>query len=206
MNRLTRNHREAGFTLLEILVALVVLGFLLAGLAQGVRFGLRAWDSQSRVLNSQSEADAVERVLRRMITLADPGRATIAARINGSRSTLSIVTSLAGGRLPALGEVDAAIGVDSAHRLVLRWTPYLNAVRLLPSPAPDQAVLLNGVDHLDIAYWGPDASRAEAARGWHSQWQGPELPELVRIQLVFPADDSRHWPPIIAAPMRAKPG
>ena len=33
-----------GFTLLEVLAALAVLGLLLAGLAQGVQFGLRAWD------------------------------------------------------------------------------------------------------------------------------------------------------------------
>ena len=32
-----------GFTLLELLIALTVLGFLLAGLAQGVHFGLLAW-------------------------------------------------------------------------------------------------------------------------------------------------------------------
>lgn len=32
--------REAGFTLLEMLVVLVVLGMLVVGLAQGVRAGL----------------------------------------------------------------------------------------------------------------------------------------------------------------------
>ena len=36
----TRMARQAGFTLLEILVALVVLGILLVGLSQATRFGI----------------------------------------------------------------------------------------------------------------------------------------------------------------------
>ena len=35
--------RQSGFTLLELLVALVVLGLLVVGLTQGVRAGLTMW-------------------------------------------------------------------------------------------------------------------------------------------------------------------
>ena len=38
---------DAGFTLLEIMVALVVFGLLVLGLGQGVDFGLRAWGRQT---------------------------------------------------------------------------------------------------------------------------------------------------------------
>ena len=34
--------RDAGFTLLEILVALVILGLIVSGLAGGTRLGLKA--------------------------------------------------------------------------------------------------------------------------------------------------------------------
>ena len=44
--------RDAGFTLLEVLVSLVVTGLILAGLAQGFRFGVAAWDAQTRILAS----------------------------------------------------------------------------------------------------------------------------------------------------------
>jgi general secretion pathway protein J len=37
-----RTATSAGFTLLEILVALIVFGFVMVGLTQGVQFGLHA--------------------------------------------------------------------------------------------------------------------------------------------------------------------
>ena len=40
--------RDAGFTLLEMLVALVVFGLVMAGLAQTFRFGLTAWSATER--------------------------------------------------------------------------------------------------------------------------------------------------------------
>ena len=43
-----------GFTLLEMLAVLAVLGLLLAGLSQGIRFGLRAWDMQAREVAGQA--------------------------------------------------------------------------------------------------------------------------------------------------------
>lgn len=206
--------RQAGFTLLEVLVALVVLGLLLGGLSQGVRFGLRAWNSQARTLETRADFDAVDRVLRRLIENADPGRATIAAQITGQRTALSLVTELSAEDGPStLHLVEAAIGVNGARRLVLRVSPYLHAVRLLPVPAPETAVLLEGVLRLDIAYWGraPGTSNAagpsgaDAPRSWRTSWQGPQLPDLIRIEVVLPPGDTRRWPPIVAAPMRAKP-
>lgn len=203
--------QQRGFTLLEILVALVVLGFVLAGLSQGVRFGLRAASTQTRTIAVRADADAVDRVLRRLIEQADPGSRTVPAPITGSGRAVSFASVLpqatgsdaspSDGAAPAL--VTVALGVDAAHRLMLRWTPFLHAPRLTPAPAPSEDVLLEGVDHLDIAYWGADSTGAHA---WRAGWQGPDLPDLIRITLVFPPDDPRRWPPIVAAPMRVKGG
>jgi prepilin-type N-terminal cleavage/methylation domain-containing protein len=50
---------NAGFTLLETLVSLVVVGLILSGLAQGFRFGIAAWDAQARLLASGGDLDSV---------------------------------------------------------------------------------------------------------------------------------------------------
>ena len=42
------NRHPSGFTLIEVVIALTVLGFLFVGLAQGVRFGLAAWSAEVR--------------------------------------------------------------------------------------------------------------------------------------------------------------
>ena len=58
---------QAGFTLLEIMVALVVFGILVAGLAQGVQFGLRAWNGQTALIAQRGDMDAGDRALRGLI-------------------------------------------------------------------------------------------------------------------------------------------
>jgi len=193
--------RQAGFTLLEILVALVVLGFLLLGLAEGVRFGLRAWDSEGRLVDRRVDMDAMERVLRGTIAAADPGGLSDQGLFQGRPRTLDLVTRLP---MSASGMVtrDAlvALGVDARHRFVLRWSPRPHAQRLTPAPAPQESVLLEGVDHVDFSYF----RAPEQGGGWTDTWELPTLPLLVRVTIVFPKDDRRHWPTIEAAPMLAR--
>jgi general secretion pathway protein J len=59
--------RQSGFTLLEMLVALVVLGFLMVGLTQGLRAGLTMWGAQTRRVGETADLDAGARVLRRIL-------------------------------------------------------------------------------------------------------------------------------------------
>jgi len=68
--------RQSGFTLLELLAALVVLGLLMVAITQGVRFGVQAWQTQARTVDTQGDLLAVDRTLRGMIERADPGQCT----------------------------------------------------------------------------------------------------------------------------------
>jgi len=203
MSRRTAN--QAGFTLLEILVVLIVLGFLMLGLAEGTRFGLRAWDTESAITNRRADMDAMERVLRGAITDADPGDATEPVPFKGQLHTLAFVGRLpmsAGGAGNALvtRQADIALGVDDKHRLVLRWSPHPHAERLTKAPPPTETVLLDGVEQVAFGY----QRRPEQGGGWVDTWDLQTLPLLVRITLTFPKGDRRHWPTIVAAPILAR--
>ena len=65
--------RDGGFTLLEIVVALVVLGILLVTLSRGTQFGLAAFDRQDRMIVVGGRLEAVDRPLRRLIVQLAPG-------------------------------------------------------------------------------------------------------------------------------------
>lgn len=185
-----------GFTLLEVLVALVVMGFLLVGLSQGTRFGLRAWDIQARMIDEHGELDAVDRALRRLIQQLDPGTPTTGSTLAGTARQIVFTSDLPMAAVAATRRADMILAVDAAHRLMLRWTPHMHAVRIGPPPALQDAELLRGVDRLEIGYW-----RRDGVGGWLSRWSDRELPALIRIRIVFVEGDARTSPDIVAAPM-----
>lgn len=197
------SRRDAGFTLLEILVALVVLGFLMLGLTQGTRFGLQALTAQGRLLDERAELDAVDRTLRWLIERMDPGGPNQAPEIQGGRGTLAFTSELPAAAAGAARLADVAL-VLTGGQLVLRWTRRLNAVRLGPPPAPQEAELLRGVERIELAYWRR-ATKDNPVSGWIEVWSEQVLPDLVRIRLVFPASDRRRWPDIVVAPFRERP-
>jgi general secretion pathway protein J len=191
--------RPNGFTLLEILVALVVFGLVLAGLTQGIRYGMQAWQSQVRIASRSGDLDAVDRALRRMIEVMDPGDSQDDVMpVAATRNRLEFNTVLpdsTGTR--GVQRVAAALLVDPSHRLVLRWRPLLHAQRLRPPP-PTVTELLSDVAGLELSFWQPTG-------GWVDGWRSQVLPALVRIRIVFRAGDPRHWPDLVVAPLLDRP-
>jgi general secretion pathway protein J len=208
-----RRRLAPGFTLLEIVVALAVFGFLLAGLSQTVRFGLTAWRQQARLAEGKTDLEAVDRTVRSIIQNLAPGGGTDKPAVIGSATSLSGVTML---RLPGAGltatptEAELAL---SGSRLVLRWRPYHHGNLLRPPPPARETELIGGVAHLGFSYWLPSGV-------WSSSWSEPDLPLLIRVRVGFRGQGSvvggqegdtftderaKRWPDIVAAPLLSRP-
>lgn len=185
--------KEAGFTLLEVLVALSALGMVLILLTQGVQFGVQAIAMQSDTRDRHSDLEAVDRALRRMVALADPGIFPEPPTMRGTARVLAFTTELPLGGAGPRQNADVAISAE-AGRLLLRWTPRRHVEPFGAAPVPVETVLLQGVDAVEFAY-----GRAGA---WSSSWRADRLPALVRVRIIFPAGSPRRWPPIVAAPLR----
>jgi general secretion pathway protein J len=187
--------RVAGFTLLEVLVSLVVLGCVVLALGQGVRFGVTASNAQARMADADEEFVVVTRTLRRLITLMDPGTEDAPAVLVAGPHSLGFVSALPTATESATGSpVDVMLLMDAAQRLVLRWRPYLHATWLGPPPPMTDTELARGVRQLDLAYLRPGG-------GWTTTWRGRALPALVRIHLTFAPGDPRHWSDVTVAPL-----
>jgi len=180
--------------LLELLVAMLVLGMVSLLLSQGLQFGLRAQAQQSAMRARTGDVEAVDQALRRLIAAADPGQYPEPATLRGQPQQLSFTTDLPLHGAGQAQRADVALSAE-AGRLLLRWQPHRHVARFSPPPPPEQTILLDGVEHVELAY--------QTATGvWRESWIPGTLPALIRLRLVFTAQSGRTWPPILAAPLR----
>lgn len=184
--------RDDGFTLLEMLVALVVFGLLMAGIAQAMRYGMEVWSAESRQEAAPETMSAVDAALRRLIEQASAGTLT------GTPDGLAFTAPLPAGSGLADPLADLAIFVTPDHRLALRYTPHAAGVLLGEAPPPQTEFLLDGVTAIHADYL---ASQPDGSKGWTGHWSGTGLPLLVRIDFSF--SGATDWPALVAAPAAA---
>jgi general secretion pathway protein J len=198
-----RQAGDAGFTLLEVLVTLVVFGILLAVLAQGLHVGLRGWTVAHGIGAGTTILETTDLALRGLLERASPADPlTYDRAFIGTPSGMTFTTTMPerpGETVPL--EADVSV-VSDGQRLVLHWRPH-HARWIEPPPPPAAEFPVDGVIGLQLAYFQP----ARDGRGgrWLTAWKSPDLPRLVRIHFVLAPDDRRHWPDIVAAIMRERP-
>jgi general secretion pathway protein J len=181
--------RDAGFTLLEMLVALVVFGLLMAGVAQAMRYGMSAWNAETRRAQEPETMAAVDGALRRIFEQAAPGSMT------GEADQVALTAPLpAGSPLPEQ-LADIAILVTPGHELLFRWRPHPAGIPLVKQPAPADELLLPGVSAIKLQYL---AAQPDGSTVWVDQWKGGGLPLLVRLGITF--EGTTTWPDLVAAP------
>ena len=172
---------ESGFTLLELLIATTILGLMLVALTGGVRFAGQAWDTQQRRSDLIGDLDAVQNVLRQLITSG--------SGFDGNEGTLRFVSALPLA-LARGGLYDVEIRA-SGRRVLFSWKPHFKGPAL--TIAPTEIELINGVTGFALSYYIPSdgwqrISKSELAR-----------PTLIRVNLQL--GEGRAWPPLVVAPM-----
>jgi general secretion pathway protein J len=200
--------REAGFTLVELLMAMTLLAFLSIALFGGLRFGARSWEV---VADSSEERDRIastQTFLRERLGnvskpgSARPGRASAAGQLGGEPDRVEFdapwLSALSLGGLYRFAlwyEFEEA----GDGRLMLSWRPAEADPDTLEElgDLAGERVLLDGIAEFSLSYFGAPDEREEPE--WFEMWErGNAQPRLVRIQLAF--DDARRvWPDFVVA-------
>ena len=203
---------EDGFTLLELLISITLLGLLFAAVTGGLRFGAAAWQRSAEGLRSATELQTAQALLRRQVEQAWPlrpftDRKKAFVAFDGTATDMRFL-----GPAPAAALSDgvyeygiSTTGGTGDRSLVFGWKLFaFGSNTLAPLAAGRTEVLMRGIADMDIAYFG--RRDANAAPNWLPDWHDrSELPLLIRFRVRFPPGDGRNWPDLLVAPMTGRP-
>ncbi|HYZ22603.1 MAG TPA: hypothetical protein VE690_10645 [Rhodopila sp.] len=185
-----------GFTLLEVLLAILIISALIVGLTQGGRFALSVMNYQAQQIETGADLDSVHRLLQHLIEHARPAsEAEPLMFVGGAHAVAftSVVPLPQGGRRDL--RADVALNVDAAHRLNLVWTRHVHAIRTVPPPPAVVTQILPGVARIDLRYWP-----GQPGSGWTSVWRDEMPPRLLGIRIIFADAGRPAWPELVVSP------
>ena len=197
--------RDAGFTLVELLVSLVIIAALSAMVMAGANLGFQTAGQARKRGTGNASVITSQTVLRDRIESMVPGIRFEFTRqiadVRGEAAIFSFFAPAAPAERPAsltryrlIRSSDGELVLFSLSDVSSRANPY----------APGQAawtpqVLLTNVERLELAYFG--TMPGDNQRRWRDRWiERGTPPELVRVRVAFYPGDRRSWPDLVVRP------
>lgn len=196
-----RIRKQAGFTLLEVLIATVLFSFILIMLYSSLFSTGHHWRASEIHTRQNDNKRLILSFIRRVIEQTSPmfQRDAQGSRLlfQGDDSSLIFVT-----HLPAH---HAGSGIyflkfeAEDDELLLRYTPLTRDKAMFEDDIFVEAEainLLTQIKGINLDYFGQDASNAAPA--WYDEWNNEaRLPELIRFQII--TDPDNPWPELLIA-------
>jgi len=192
---------HSGFTLLELMIGLALLGLILVLLFSALRLGSRSWDAGENKLAIASSQTVVAGYLRRSLSQAFPLQFK---RVEGP------VLAFEGeaDSMRYAGPIPTKLGVPGLHlvslefvegELQLRWMlPDVETEDFSELSQAESARLVDGVKSVEIAYFG--AQEPDAQPTWHDRWASNQnMPSLIRLTIT--PIKGMPWPEIVVPTM-----
>jgi len=195
---------EAGFTLMELLVALMLLALIALLLMEALRGGGQALRVVERNF-SQLELRQVRNYLEDALASAVPhvfvpeGGATASPFHGGRRSLTFITNHTVAGQYAGLYVTRLMLRPGADGHSDLWLDQYLfHRYSSKDHRVSPRVRLLRGVARLHFRYFG-SLREGEPAR-WHDTWRNPRRPpDAVAFVVEFDKNDSRYWPVLVVS-------
>ena len=200
--------RMAGFTLLELLVALLLLGMISTMALGGVRLGARTWETVTAKTEQNGRSQMVRAFLARELAQAvpvfvsDQGGARQLV-YEGNRDSLIFVAPLAphfglgGFQRLELSIIDD--DPEAGKQLILKRRLFHRPDGLDVEAGEEDEIhlLLDGIDEAEFSY---RESARDGAAPWSGDWRDRDgLPALTRLRVTFTDGRKAAWVDLLVA-------
>ena len=205
-----KRSNTAGFTLLEMLVGLTLLGVLLILIYSALNIGLRAWDTGDQRASEASHQRIVQSFLRRELGQVFPirwrGIAESRIAFEGGKADIKFVTALNLGASVKEGGLqwghlyladDTTPDGKRRQSLFLKRESFdLHAKDWSGLEEAKPTRLIEGVKEIEITYFGAENDTTDPK--WTDEWNLPlRVPLLVKISVK--TDLGRDVPDLVVA-------
>lgn len=200
--RIACRRKVRGFTLLELLIAITLLGFILTLLFGGLRLGSRSWDAGEQRSTNNTHLSLVQAFLRRQLAQVRPYRwkkkvnpeLAFVGEANSLKFVAPITARLGPGGL-YLVSLELVKDQDESSLVMKRVIPEPDSSDFSALDDGEKVVLADKVEAVSFAYFGAETKDAEPR--WQDKWDNTKLlPYLIRIRLKF--SNGREWPDLVA--------
>ena len=200
------SRNTAGFTLVELLLAITLMSILLGLTYSGLSAATRSSVQGERILTAGGELRASHQFLRRQLNQMLPlsyaeedGNEELRIVFEGDTKSIKYVAPMpgylgAGGPQVQLVELvqddDGELVLQFSHALLQEFEEEYLYER-------DPVILLEGITSADFEFLGVDEQGEITA--WTANWDQPEtLPVAVRLNVEFSEGLNLHWPDLVA--------
>jgi general secretion pathway protein J len=198
--------RQSGFTLVELLLAITLMGLLLALAYGGLRAAWKASESGQAMLEQSGKLRITHQFIRKQLNLMLPLSFATGEDANQQR----IVFEGNPGQVTFVGPMPGYLARGGPQVQILRFIDGREGLELQFLHAPLQdfqpeslddvepVVLLEGLDGGAFEFLELDEQGLPV--GWVTDWATPAmLPAAVHLDLQFPEDYTVHWPELVAS-------
>jgi general secretion pathway protein J len=200
--------RQRGFTLLELLIAMVIVALVMTAAFGGVRIGGRSLETGHERADATEEMRAVSEFLHRQVSQSEPllweDEAGKRIAFEGSEEGFRFLAP-APFDSGSVGLLEFSVSIDSTNtaRLRLAYDPFdPGALEFGSAPAVGGLWLTPAFDSVALAYFG--AMDTDGPTAWYPEWPSSSatMPKLIRISFGA-ATDANEWPELIL-PLRSR--
>jgi general secretion pathway protein J len=197
MTPLSKHKR--GFTLVEMLVALALMGMIAIILISSLQIGGHTWQRVTRAASSTEDIAQAQETLRQRLGSLYPDARADSSRpsfLMSDGTSLQFIGVAPDSSADGVLRYQVSVSVDSGALEMRTWLDHGNRAVDLSSDSRPEA-LLPHVASMSVQFW----LKADATPGrWVDHWESKEVPQLIRIDVGFGANDKRRWPPLYIEP------